>query len=285
MGVVLALGAAIAYGLSDFIGGLVSRRTTPWPVALLAGVGGLVGAAVLALVVPGEPTRADLLWGAASGLGSGTGSAFLYRGFATGRMGVVAPVSAVGAAVVPVVVAVATGERPSSLVAIGIVLALPGIWFVARGPEATLDPAAPPERDAPAASGLVDGALAGLGFGVLFVALGQVPDGAGFWPLATGQATALLSIGVLATALGASWVPTARSEWWGAVAGVIATGAVLLFLLASQTDLLTVAAVLTSLYPAFTILLAAVVLHERIYRGQAAGLALCGAAVALVAAG
>lgn len=285
MGILLALGAAVAYGVSDFIGGLASRRTTPWPVALLAGLGGLVGAAVLALVVGGDPTTADLAWGALSGLGSGAGSVFLYRGLATGRMGVVAPVSAVGAAVVPVVVGVATGERPSALIIIGIVVALPGIWFVARGPEASLDPTAPEPAPGAAASGLVDGALAGLGFGLLFVALGQVPDGAGFWPLAAGQAAALVTICLIATVLRAAWLPTAATEWWGAVAGLVATGAVLLFLLASQTDLLTVAAVLTSLYPAFTILLAAAVLHERIYRAQAAGLALCGVAVAFVAAG
>lgn len=285
MGVVLALGAAIAYGLSDFVGGLASRRTTPWPVALTAGVGGLVGAVALAVAFPGDPTTTHLLWGAASGIGSGAGSGFLYRGFATGRMGVVAPVSAVGAAVVPVAVGVATGERPSLLVAAGVVLALPGIWYVARGPEATLDTDGSAESTDPATAGLVDGALAGLGFGVLFVALGQVPDGAGFWPIAAGQATALVVVGLLATTLGASWVPTVRSEWWGAAAGLMATAAVLLFLLASQTDLLTVAAVLTSLYPAFTILLAAMVLHERIYPSQGAGLALCGLAVALVAAG
>jgi drug/metabolite transporter (DMT)-like permease len=285
MGIILALGAAVAYGLSDFIGGLASRRTTPWPVAVLASVGGLVGAAALALVVSGDPTTADLAWGAASGLGSGAGSIFLYRGLATGRMGVVAPVSAVGAAVVPVVVGVATGERPSALIVIGIVLALPGIWFVARGPEATLDPTAPDPDPGAVSSGLVDGALAGLGFGLLFVALGQVPDGAGLWPLAAGQAAALVTICLIATVLRASWVPTAASEWWGAVAGLVATGAVLMFLLASQTDLLTVAAVLTSLYPAFTILLAAAVLHEHIYRAQAGGLLLCGVAIAFVAAG
>jgi drug/metabolite transporter (DMT)-like permease len=276
MGIVLALGAAVAYGLSDFIGGLASRRTTAWPVALLGAAGGLLGATVLSLAVSGDPTSADLAWGAASGLGSGVGTVCLYRGLATGRMAVVAPVSAVGAAVVPVVVGVATGERPSALVAVGIAVALPGIWLVARMPEAAGD-----HRT----GGLVDGLLAGLGFGLLFVALGQVPDGAGFWPLAVSQGAALVTICGIAIALRAPWVPTAVSELWGVVAGLVATVAVLLFLLATQTDLLTVAAVLTSLYPAFTILLASVVLREHIYRTQGAGLVLCGVAVGFVAAG
>ena len=276
MVVVLALGAAVAYGLSDFIGGLASRRTTPWPVAFLGAVGGVISACALSLVVPGEATTADLLWGAASGLGSGVGTVFLYRGLATGRMAVVAPVSAVGAAVVPVVVGVVTGERPSALVAVGILVALPGIWLVARMPEALED-----DRT----GGLVDGLLAGLGFGLLFVALGQVPDDAGFWPLAASQAAALVTICAIAVSLRAPWIPSAASELWGAVAGLVATVAVLLFLLATQTGLLTVAAVLTSLYPAFTILLAALVLRESIYRAQGFGLALCGVAVAFVAAG
>ncbi|KRE99633.1 hypothetical protein ASG88_13520 [Nocardioides sp. Soil777] len=275
MGVLLALGAALAYGLSDFIGGLASRRTSAWAVAFVAAVGSLVGAVALALAVPGDATRTDLAWGALAGIGSGTGGAFLYRGFAAGRMGVVAPVSAVGAALLPVVVAVSTGERPSALVWIGIVAAVPGIWLVSREPE----------RDGGLAAGLVDGVLAGAGFGLLFAAMGQVPEEAGWWPTAVTQAVALLAVALTATALRVSWVPRHATELWGLLAGLLATTAVVCFLLATQTGMLTIAAVVTSLYPAFTILLAATVLHERIHGLQGLGLACCGVAVALVAAG
>ena len=275
MGVVLSLVAAIAYGLSDFIGGLASRRTSAWPVAFLASVGALLGCLVLAVVVPGDPTRGDLAWGAVAGLGSGIGGAFLYRGLAAGRMGVVAPISAVGAAILPAIVGLATGERPDVLVWLGIAAAFPGIWLVSREPTA----------DARLADGLVDGALAGLGFGVLFSAMGQVPDGAGYWPLVAVQIVSLFAIAVTAAAFKATWLPRARSELWGLVAGLLAAVAVLAFLLATQTGLLTVAAVLTSLYPAVTILLAALVLKEHIHRAQGVGLGLCAVAVALVAAG
>ena len=139
-----------------------------------------------------------------SGLGSGAGTVFLYRGLATGRMAVVAPVSAVGAAVIPVVVGLATGERPSVLTMLGIVLALPGIWLVARAVE---QPELAADR---ASSGLVDGLLAGVGFGLLFVALGQVPDGAGFWPLATSQSVALVAVALMATVLRAVVDPHRR---------------------------------------------------------------------------
>ncbi|HEY3015522.1 MAG TPA: EamA family transporter [Nocardioides sp.] len=275
MGVVLALAAAAAYGLSDFVGGLASRRTTAWPVAFLAGVGGLLGALLLALSRDGDPSASDLAWGALSGLGSGLGSAFLYRGLAAGRMGVVAPVSAVGAAVVPVVVGVATGERPTALVWLGIVAALPGIWLVSQEPDSA----------GGLAAGLLDGVLAGLGFGLLFSAMGQVPASAGFWPLVVSQGTGSVAIAVTAVVLGASWRPTARSQLWGLAAGLLASAAVLCFLLATQGGLLAVAAVLTSLYPAFTVLLATLVLHERVHRAQGVGLGLCAVAVALVATG
>lgn len=276
MSVLLALGSALAYGLSDFLGGLVSRHTSAWPVAFIGQVGAAVGAAVVALCVPGDPTTGDLLWGALAGVGSGTGGAFLYRGFAAGRMGVVAPVSAVGAAVLPVLVALGVGERPALLVWLGVLLALPAIWLVSREPT---------RGTSGAAAGLLDGVLAGLGFGLLFAAMGQVPDSAGLWPVALGQVTAVVSIAVTATVLGQRWVPSQRFEAWGLLAGLLATTAVVLFLLATQSGLLTVAAVLTSLYPAFTVLLAATVLREHIHRAQAIGLVLSGVAVALVAAG
>jgi drug/metabolite transporter (DMT)-like permease len=274
--VLLALGSALAYGLSDFLGGLISRRTSAWPVAFVAQVGAAAGALVLALLVRGDPSITDFLRGALAGLGSGAGSAFLYRGFAAGRMGVVAPVSAVGAAVLPVLVAVGVGERPAMLVWLGVLLALPAIWLVSREP--TSGPGG-------AAAGLVDGILAGLSFGLLFAAMAQVPDGAGLGPVAVAQVTATVTIAVTAAFLGERWLPTHRTEGWGLLAGLLATAAVVLFLLATHSGLLTVAAVLTSLYPAFTVLLAATALREQIHRAQAAGLLLSGVAVALVAAG
>jgi len=275
MGVVLALGAALAYGLSDFVGGLAARRTSAWPVAFMCAVGAIACTVLIALATEGDATGVHLTWGALAGIGSGLGGAFLYRGLAAGRMGVVAPVSAVGAAILPVVVGVAGGERPVLLIWLGIAAAVPGIWLVSREP-----------GDGSVAAGLVDGVLAGLGFGLLFATIGQVPEGAGYWPLALAQVTALVAVVCAATALRANWRPTARSEVTGGLlAGALASAAALCFLLATQSGLLTVAAVLSSLYPAFTILLAATVLREPIHRGQALGLAFCGLCVALVAAG
>ncbi|WP_295657789.1 EamA family transporter [uncultured Nocardioides sp.] len=275
MAVLLALAAALAYGVSDFIAGLASRRTSAWPVAVAAATGALLGATIIAVAFPGDPAAGDFAWGALAGVGSGIGSAFLYRGLSLGRMGVVAPISAVGAAVVPVLVGVATGERPDPLVWLGILAAVPAIWLVSKEPVSSTGPAA----------GVLDGVLAGVGFGVLFAATGQIGEDAGYWPLVATQVASMLIVVALAVSLRQAWAPRAPSDWWGAVAGLLATLAVLGFLLAAQRGLLAVAAVLASLYPAATVVLAVLVLREHVHRAQALGLGLCAVAVVLVAAG
>lgn len=275
--VLLALLGAASYGVSDFIGGMFGKRASAWAVAATGGVGGAIASLVLALLNSGDPTAGDLAWGAGAGVGSGVGTAFLYRGLASGRMGVVAPVSGVLAVVLPVVVGVTTGERPGALVWLGIAAAVPAIWLVAREP--TTNPGEP------IGSGARDGVLAGVGFGGLFACLGQVPDTAGFWPLVMNQVVGVCVVAIAATVLGATWVPRHAAAWGGALAGLLGGVATWAFLLATHHGLLSVSAVLTSLYPAFTVLLAALVLREHVHRLQAWGLALCGVAVVLVAMG
>ncbi|WP_300400862.1 EamA family transporter [uncultured Nocardioides sp.] len=285
MPVLLALASAAAYGLADFVGGLTSRRTgASWSVGFLALLAGGTTTALVALFDPGSPTATDHAWALVAGLGNGVGTGFLYRGLASGRMGVVAPVSAVGAALVPLVVGLASGERPSSLVWLGVAAALPGIWWVSRPAE---DELAADVDTGPAhsASGTLDGVLAGLGFGTLFAGLAQVPDSAGLLPLALNQVVAAVVVAGLAAAVGGDWLPRSRLVAWGAVAGLLGALATGLFLVATHGGYLSVVAVIASLYPAFTVLLAATVLREQIGRGQAVGLALCALAVGLVAAG
>jgi uncharacterized membrane protein len=286
MAILLALFSAFAYGLSDFVGGLVSRRTEAWQVAVVGALSSTACTTLVAAFVPGDPQPADFAWAVLAGVGSGVGTGFLYRGFAAGRMSVVAPVSAVGAAVVPVVAGGLGGERLSLLVWLGIGFALPGIWLVSSTAEELPDD----ERAAPTsrmslAEGVLDGVLAGLGFGVLFAALGQVPDTAGLWPLALSQAVSVPAVVLLAVGMRAAWVPRGRTVWWALVAGPLGASATGAFLLATQSGYLTIAGVLASLYPATTVLLAALILHEHIHRAQGMGLGLCALAVGLVAGG
>lgn len=287
MGALLALGAALSYGLGDFVGGFAAQRATAWAVALVAQVTGSVAVLALALVVDGSPSGTHLAWAAAAGIGNGLGTAFLYRGLSSGRMGVVAPVSGVGATLVPVVVGLLSGERPGGLVWLGFLAALPATWLVTRTPQAVAPAAAPaiPPGEAPRRTGAVDGALAGLGFGAMFAALAEVPSSAGLLPLAVNQAVAGLAVVAVAVALRVAWVPRTRAAALGVVSGALGTTATGLFLLATHQDLLAVAAVLTSLYPAVTVVLAALVLRETVHRTQAVGLLLCATAVVLVAGG
>jgi drug/metabolite transporter (DMT)-like permease len=282
MAILLALCSALAYGLSDFVGGLVSRQVSAWPVAVVGQLSATLCTVAAAFLLTGSPTADDLLWAMLAGVGSGVGTGFLYRGFAAGRMSVVAPVSAVGAAVVPVAAGALGGERLSLVVWAGIALALPGIWLVSSEAEELPDGAVP---RASLAEGVVDGVLAGLGFGVLFAALGQVPQQAGLWPLALTQAVSLPTVVLLAFGLRAAWVPRQRRAWWALLAGPLGASATLAFLMAAQYGYLTVAGILASLYPAATVLLAALILKEKVHRTQGVGLGLCALAIGLVAGG
>lgn len=278
MTIIFALGSALCYGVADFLGGFFSKRTSVWAltfVVQLVGCGFILFVAVFFL--PGEPVRHDFVWGGLGGIANGIGTAALYRGLATGSMSVVAPVSGVGAALVPVAIGVSLGERPAALVWLGVVVALPAIWLVAQEPSES--------DNHSGTSGIRDGLLAGLGFGLLFATIDQIPEEAGWLPLAFNEAVAGLVIAVVATAIGARWVPRERADWAGSASGLLVGLATGLFLLATQSGLLTVAAVLSSLYPAFTIILAAIVLKEHIHGARLVGLALSVVAVGLVVAG
>lgn len=280
IGIVLALVAAVGYGTADFVGGLTARRASPWAVALAGQLAGGLAMLAAGLTLPGQARPADFAWALVAGVGSAVGTVFLYRGLARGRMGVVAPVSGVGAALVPVFVGVSLGERLGTLTWIGVLVALPGIYFVSR------EVADGTDRSW---GGIADGALAGLGFGLLFVALAQVPESAGVLPLAANQGVGAVLTVTVAGLLRQPWVPRdragRRAVGWGAVGGLLGTAGTAAFLLASHSADLAVVGVLASLYPAVTVLLAATVLREPFRPSQGLGLLVCGASVGLVAVG
>ena len=275
MGIVLGLLAALLYGGSDFGGGLLSRRLGSLPVTVV----GSAGAALLVwptlLLAPGPgPSARAIVWGLAAGLGGGTGPLVLYRGLARGQMSVVGPVSAVGAAVVPVVVGVALGERPGLLTMAGVVLALPAIALVATSGAAARGMLR---------TALVDGLVAGVAFGVLFVGLAQAGRGAGLWPVASEQTSTLLVVLAVAATSHAPLrmgIRAAGLPFLSGAAGMIAT---LAFFYATHYSMLATVAVIVSLYPGVTVLLARVILHERFSFAQRAGLGLCTIAIVAIA--
>lgn len=165
--------------------------------------------------------------------------------------------------------------RPSWLVWVGVLVALPGIWLVSR--ETT------PDRLARMRGALVDGATAGAGFGILFVALAQISDNAGLLPLAANQLTGAILTLVVVISLRQPWRPRRGVVGWGTASGVLGASGTLAFMVATGTISLGIAAVLASLYPAVTVLLAASVLGERIDTGQRTGIGVCTIAVATLA--
>jgi drug/metabolite transporter (DMT)-like permease len=280
--VALALLAALAYGTSDFAGGVLSRRFHFVAVSVVTQTTSatLVFAALLAGQSGAGLDRATLVWGLTAGLAGAVGGLALYRGLGRGQMAVVGPVSAVGSAALPAVLGAILGEQLSASATAGVVLALPAIWLVARVSRA------PGHLSV---SGLIDGIVAGSGFGMLFIGLERAGNSAGLWAVALSQGMALVIIAVLAlswpAALGTGLRASLRAGLWkGLAPGALLAGAVIAYHRAA-VDGLTVAAVLTSLYPAVTVLLAAVVLKEHIGRTQRVGLALSLVAVFAIASG
>jgi drug/metabolite transporter (DMT)-like permease len=277
MGVALGLLAAVAYGTSDFIGGIGGRRSSVGALAIWSQSMSLLSALVAVLLLRhGGPDPSALAWGAVSGLGAGIGTVALYRGLAEARMGVVSPLSAVIAALLPALVGIASGDRPSTLALVGMAAALPAIVLVSWHGEA---------QDAGRSNGIGYGLVAGLGFGSLFAALGQAGTGSGAWPLVPGQLVAMaviLPVGLSWAPRPVPWRPAAR---FGLLAGGLGGCANLIFLTATGAGQLAVVAVLTSLYPAITVLLARAVLDERWRRVQILGLVASAAAVVLITVG
>jgi drug/metabolite transporter (DMT)-like permease len=232
--------------------------------------------AVALAVARGEsaPLPADVGWSVVGGLAGGIGISALYQGLAVGRMGIVAPITGVIAALIPVIVGVVFEGLPSPLVIVGIGLAFIAVVLVSRVSD---------ERAGPSGVGLA--LVAGIAIGALGVAIAQLSDGRVFGPLAVLRATEALLIAAIVLVGHRAWRPDRRL--WPALAGVgildmAGNGT---FILAVQAGSLAVAAVLSSLYPVTTVILASVFLRERVTRTHAAGIALAVAAIACIASG
>lgn len=272
----LALLSALCYGAADFIGGLASRRASTLAVVASSQAAGFALLVVLLPVLPAAaPSRPDLAWGAAAGLGGGVGVALLYRALAIGTMAVVAPVTAVCAVIIPVAAGVLLGERPHPWTLAGIGLALVSIVLVSQSP---------PEQGGGAAGtsrrSLVLAFASGVAIGLFFLALARTDPAAGLLPLLAARATSSTLFVVAALAARVPVRMPRQVLGWAIGAGVVDMAANAFYLLAAQQGPLSVVVTLASLYPASTVVLARVALGERLAPVQYAGV-LC----ALVAVG
>ncbi|WP_375475617.1 EamA family transporter [uncultured Jatrophihabitans sp.] len=275
MTVVLGLVAAVLYGIGDFTGGIASRRRGAITILLVSYPVGAVLMTAMLPFFPGALTGRAAGFGVLGGLAGVLGVLLMYSLMTVAPINVVSPVTAVLAAIVPVVVGVAIGERPHVLAWTGIALGLLAVVLVSRSAED-----APRGRMSPRLLALAF--LSGLGFGLYFVFLARAGHDTGLWPLVFSRYASALIIVPLAKARGA--IESIRGRVLGIVvlAGTCDALANLFFLLASRHGLLSIASVLTSLYPATTVLLAVTVLREHVSRTQQAGLALAAGAIVLI---
>ena len=275
MTVVLGLLAAVLYGISDFAGGVSSRRRQAVTVLLYSYPMGAVLIVAMLPLFSGTLDARAAGFGALGGVAGLIGVVLLYSLMTVAPINVVSPVTAVLAAAVPVLVGIGTGERPATLAWCGIALGLVAVVFVSRTGENS-----PHGRVRPAVLGLA--VVSGLGFGLYFVLLARAGDGSGLWPLAISRVVSAVLI--VPIAVGRKAVAHVRGPTLGIVviAGVGDALANLAFLEASRHGLLSVASVLTSLYPATTVLLAMSLLKEHASAVQRFGLGLAAASVVLI---
>ena len=276
----IALGAlvALAYGSGDFLGGISTKRLPTVTVLLVSQSFGLAAAVVLVVALRDAPPPAHIfVLSAAAGVVAVIALGLLFRGLALGRMSIVAPLSAIGGGVLPVVWGLLRGERPSGLALAGVGVALVAAAIVGRGAEH--DPAVTisPRLE------LALGAGAGVGFGVVFILLAESSSGSGMWPVFIARCASVPVLAVAAVVLGRSPRMARADIAPVAGAGLCDVGANALVVLAVRRGLLSLVAPVASLYPATTVVLARFVLHERIGRQRAGGLALGLVGLALIA--
>jgi drug/metabolite transporter (DMT)-like permease len=270
----LAIASAAFYGAADFIGGLTSRRANISAVVVFSGLAGLgVLAVLIPLLSPQSPSLPDLAWGAAAGLAGGIGLGLLYRALAIGTMSVIAPTTAVCGVSIPVVAGILLGERPSPLTAAGMALALVAIVLVSQE-----------KRSAGQGSsrGIVLALLSGVAIGIFYLVLAETSPDAGLWPLLSSRVTSITLFTIAALAGRHTWRMTPQVGWLVVVCGVLDMIANAMYLIASRGGPLSVVVTLTSLYPASTVILARVVLRERLSAWQITGVACALVAVILI---
>jgi drug/metabolite transporter (DMT)-like permease len=285
MAALLALSAALAYGAGDFLGGVATRRAPATTVVLWSHVVGLLLLATAAPLVGGAITGRGVVSGSISGIAGAVGVAGFYRALSLGKMSMIAPITGLLSAAVPVVAGMARGEHPPTTAFAGIALALVAITLVSRESPAdsteVTGAAARPQRTAEALALAIG---AGLAFGLFFVIISGAGHGTGIWPLVAARVTSVGLFGTLALT-GVTAARPHRSALGAVVGcGLLDSAANVLYVLAVTHGLLSIVAVLTALYPAGTVVLARYVLGERMSALQRAGLAFAGCAALLIAA-
>ena len=267
-----SLAAVFAWGTSDFLGGYGARRANAFALTAIAHLSGLLLMAAIALASHAPfPSRSAVAWALLGGLSGGGALAIFYRALATGRMGLTAPVAAVLGAAIPTAFGMFREGLPQATQVAGFVMAATGIWLISR----TEDESSP--------EGIGMAALAGIGFAGFYLCIRQAGDGSAFWIAATSKVASLTLTGLIVLIGRSTRDIDRRGIALGILAGCLDVIGSVLFIRASQTGRLDAAVVLSSLYPAVTVLLARFILKEHFTRWKALGMVAALLAVPMIA--
>jgi drug/metabolite transporter (DMT)-like permease len=272
---VLGLAAALVWGAGDFGGGLASRRSPVYGVVLVSQATGLVLCGGIAMALgQAIPTGRDLVTCLVAGVLGAIGITMLYRGLSIGRMGIVAPVTGVLAAVIPVIAGFATEGVPGPIVVTGIVVAVIAVVLVSRVAD-----------ESGGRAGLTEALIGGTTIGLFGVAIAQLSEGNVFSALAVIRLVQGVFVVAVVLLLRAAWRPAVSILPALIAIGLLDTAGNAFYLAAVQTGQLAIASVLSAMYPVATVVLAMIVLREPMTRDHAVGIVLAGVAIALIAAG
>jgi drug/metabolite transporter (DMT)-like permease len=268
-----ALTATLAWGLSDFIGGYASRRANAFLLTTITHVSGTTLMVLLALRFHAPfPEKHSFLWGMAAGLFGGVALAIFYRALSAGNMGLTAPVAAVLGAAIPTIFTIFREGMPGTVPMVGFVLAGVGIWLISR-----------PEGPTGRPEGMGAAVLAGVGFAGYFLCVKQAGNASVFWLTAISRFVSFFTTGAIVLAARQFKPMDIAALAWGLGAGVVDSTGSALFILATQTERLDAAVVISSLYPAVTVLLARLFLQEHFSRWRVVGLVAALLAVPMIA--
>jgi uncharacterized membrane protein len=267
-----SLAAVFSWGISDFVGGYGARRTNAFLLTAIAHISGLFLMTGVALATHSPfPSRTAVVWALLGGVSGGGALAIFYRALATGRMGLTAPVAAVLGAAIPTVFGMFREGLPQAVQVAGFAMAAAGIWLISR----TEDDSHP--------EGIGMAALAGIGFAGFYLCMHQAGDSSAFWLAATSKVASFTLTGLVVLIGSSAREIDRRGITFGVVAGCLDIIGSVLFIRASQTGRLDAAVVLSSLYPAVTVLLARLILKEHFTRWKAMGMVAALLAVPMIA--
>jgi drug/metabolite transporter (DMT)-like permease len=269
-----SVAAVVTWGTSDFLGGYATRRANAFLLTLIVNVGGLLLVGILAVATHASmPSEHSMLWALVAGISGGASLATFYRALSSGRMGLTAPVAAVLGAAIPTIFAMYTEGPPGTIRTAGFVLAAAGLWLITRA------------EDGASPEGIGLAMISGIGFAGFYLCIRQAGEGSALWMASLTRTGGLLTTGLIVLLQRRFREITPAGVLWGVLAGCIDSLGTVLFIRASQSGRLDEAVVMSSLYPAITVLLARIFLKEHFTRWKFVGLIAALAAVPMIATG